>query len=124
MVTAADRIGQREQLLRSLREFYPESVETVGRLLPTYPRHARRRVEELEEIGEWMRSAGHSGAMAAATGHVIADLAALDLPPGEAWDAERVLGECLSPGPAARAAPAVTRLSRWWRDQRRRIASS
>lgn len=98
MVTAADRIGQREELVRSLREFYPGSVETVERLLPTYPRHARRRAEELDEIGEWLRSAGHSDAMAAATRHVIAGLAALDLPPGEAWDAERVLGECCRRG--------------------------
>ena len=98
MVTAAESLGQREELLALLRLFYPGSVETVERLLPTYPRHARRRVEELDEIGEWLRSAGHSDAMAAATRHVIAGLAALDLPPGEAWDAERVLGECCRRG--------------------------
>jgi 3-hydroxyisobutyrate dehydrogenase-like beta-hydroxyacid dehydrogenase len=94
MAAAADRLGQRDELMVCLRAFYPGSVETVERLLPTYPRHAARRAEELSEVVEWLRSIDQQGPMAAATRAVIEDLARLGLPADAQWDAEGVLEEC------------------------------
>ncbi len=50
VMAAADRLGQRDDLLDCLRAFYPGTVETVARLLPSYPRHAARRAEEMDEL--------------------------------------------------------------------------
>ena len=77
MVVAADRIGLRDELIQCLRDFYPGSVETVERLLPTYPRHARRRTQEMTEVVEWLGELGLSADMAAATRAVIQDVASL-----------------------------------------------
>jgi 3-hydroxyisobutyrate dehydrogenase-like beta-hydroxyacid dehydrogenase len=102
MVTAADRLGQRDELVESLRAFYPGSVETVERLLPTYPRHAGRRVAELDEVLDWLREIGQSGHMAAATRSVIAEVASLDVPDASAQDAEALLSEYCRRGLLAR----------------------
>ncbi len=93
MICAADRIGLRDELLEHLRDFYPGSVATALRLLPTYPRHASRRVLELDEVVGWLDSIGQRADMAAATREVIAAVDALELPAGAAWDAESLLGE-------------------------------
>lgn len=93
MVSASDRIGQRQELMQALRAFYPGSVETVERLLPTYPQHAARRAEEMVEVEEWLRGMGQRGPMAASTCSVLADLAGLGLPGDAALDAEGVVRE-------------------------------
>ena len=77
MVVAADQIGLRDELIQCLRDFYPGSVETVERLLPSYPRHAHRRAQEMTEVVEWLGELGLSADMAAATRAVIQDVASL-----------------------------------------------
>ncbi len=91
MLSSADAIGQREELLACLRLFYPGSVETAERLLPSYPRHARRRADELTEAVDWLHSIGEPAAMARATREVLAELAAVDFPPRNGWDAAAVV---------------------------------
>jgi 3-hydroxyisobutyrate dehydrogenase-like beta-hydroxyacid dehydrogenase len=93
MVVAADRIGLRDDLIQCLRDFYPGSVETVERLLPTYPRHARRRTQEMTEVVEWLGELGLSADMAAATRAVIQDVASLQLQDDGQWDAEKLIVE-------------------------------
>jgi 3-hydroxyisobutyrate dehydrogenase-like beta-hydroxyacid dehydrogenase len=94
MVTAAESLGQRAELLASLRLFYPGTVETVERLLPTYPRNALRRVAELDEVVDWLRSAGHPGPMASGTRAVLRAFADLGLSAEGCWDTEDVVDEC------------------------------
>lgn len=63
IVTVADRIGKREMLLQSLEDFYPGTIETVRRLLPTYPIHCERRVQEMEELVSFLCELGQVPAM-------------------------------------------------------------
>lgn len=93
MTAAADRLGLRQELTDCLRSFYPGSVATVERLLPTYPRHARRRVSEMSEVVEWLDEIGQSADMAAATRAVIGQVASLGLPDRDGWDAESLVAD-------------------------------
>ncbi|HTX70923.1 MAG TPA: DUF1932 domain-containing protein [Thermoleophilia bacterium] len=92
MVAAADQLGLRERLVDCLRDFYPGSVATVERLLPSYPRHARRRVDEMTEVVDWLEEIGQSADMAAATRAVIRQVAALEVP-DEPWTPESLVAE-------------------------------
>lgn len=74
IVTAADRIGRREMLLHSLEDFYPGTVETVSRLLPTYPIHCERRVQEMEELVSFLRELGQVPAMSVGICSVLESL--------------------------------------------------
>ncbi len=74
IVIAADRIGRREMLLHSLEDFYPGTVETVRRLLPTYPIHCERRVQEMEELVSFLRELRQVPAMAAGICSVLESL--------------------------------------------------
>lgn len=74
IVTVADRIGRREMLLHSLEDFYPGTVETVRRLLPTYPIHCERRVQEMEELVSFLRELGQVPAMSAGICSVLESL--------------------------------------------------
>ena len=98
MVTAADRLGLRDELIGTLRDFYPGSVETAERLLPTYPRHAPRRIDELSEVIGWLGALGQSAGMATATRAVIEEIAALGVPAENGWDAAALLDELCGRG--------------------------
>jgi 3-hydroxyisobutyrate dehydrogenase-like beta-hydroxyacid dehydrogenase len=74
IVTVADRIGKREMLLHSLEDFYPGTVETVRRLLPTYPIHCGRRVQEMEELVSFLRELGQVPAMSSGICSVLESL--------------------------------------------------
>jgi 3-hydroxyisobutyrate dehydrogenase-like beta-hydroxyacid dehydrogenase len=55
LACAADMLPE---LLESYRNFYPGLMEVVDRLVPTYPQHAGRRRQELEELERTMKSFG------------------------------------------------------------------
>jgi hypothetical protein len=55
----------------SLRSLYSGSVETVERLLPSYPRHVARGIEELKQGLQWLRRLDQDGPMASATKTVL-----------------------------------------------------
>lgn len=92
-VSAADRLGQREQLMNCLQDFYPGTVETVERLLPSYPRHVGRRIEELEQSLQWLRGIEEEGPMASATRSVFEKLRDLDLPGDHPWESDALVEE-------------------------------
>ncbi len=92
MITAADLLGLRDELLGCLRDFYPGEVATVERLLPTYPRHVTRRIAEMDEAIAWLASIEHRSDMAAGTKSVFECLEALALE-GRAWRMEELLEE-------------------------------
>jgi 3-hydroxyisobutyrate dehydrogenase-like beta-hydroxyacid dehydrogenase len=91
VAAAADQMGSRDELIAALRSFYPGSVETAERLLPSYSRHAARRADEMAEAASWMNSLGQPGWMAAATRNVIDQLTKLDWGAEEADEAEKVV---------------------------------
>ncbi|MFA4964870.1 MAG: DUF1932 domain-containing protein [Thermoleophilia bacterium] len=93
-MAAGDRLGQGAELLRVLREFYPGTVETVERLLPSYPRHAARRVEEMDELVGWLVSQGQAAAMGAGTRSVLARFAALGLDADADSSLDEILAAC------------------------------
>jgi 3-hydroxyisobutyrate dehydrogenase-like beta-hydroxyacid dehydrogenase len=92
MITAADLLGFREELLGCLRDFYPGQVATVERLLPTYPRHVGRRVEEMDEVIAWLASIAHRSDMAVGTRSVFGCLEALALD-DRPWPFDRLVEE-------------------------------
>ncbi len=98
VTAAAERLGQRDELVERLREFYPGTVETVERLLPSYPRHAVRRVQEMDELITWLRGLGSGAEMAAGTRAVLAGFAALGLDGAAAWGLDDLLDACAQAG--------------------------
>lgn len=95
MLSGAERVGLRGELLDCLRRFYPGTVETVERLLPSYPRHLARRVAETAEYRQWLNDADQIGAMVAGTEAVLGRFVALGLDEQGAWTAGEVIDACL-----------------------------
>jgi 3-hydroxyisobutyrate dehydrogenase-like beta-hydroxyacid dehydrogenase len=77
--------GRADELLHCLREFYPGTVETLERLLPSYPLHAGRRAEEMGELAEWMAGEGRRSPCAEAARDVLQRAAALGLDGSRRW---------------------------------------
>ena len=104
IVTVADRIGRREMLLHSLEDFYPGTVETVRRLLPTYPIHCERRVQEIEELVSFLRELGQVPAMSVGISSVLESLREVFMDQidkkgeGERWTLNEILEICSSRG--------------------------
>lgn len=61
------------------REFYPAIMELIDRLLPTYPRHARRRGQEMEELENALLVAGLEPNMVHGARRIIEAMAELHL---------------------------------------------
>jgi len=81
----ASQAGTLEAVLKEYEVYYPGVMTAIERLLPTYPRHAARRGDELREVGRTMRSYGLTPAMASAAEEVIGAVGRLRL--DEARDA-------------------------------------
>ena len=77
--------GRPDELLRCLRDFYPGTVETLERLLPSYPRHAARRADELDELAHWLASEERDAAWATTARDVLRRFAALGLDGERRW---------------------------------------
>jgi 3-hydroxyisobutyrate dehydrogenase-like beta-hydroxyacid dehydrogenase len=76
---AAHAAGLAEPFLDRCREVYPGILEIADRLLPTFPRHAARRAEEMAEVESFLRSLGLEAAVAKGARRVIRALAAAGL---------------------------------------------
>ena len=74
IVSAAERVGRRGMLLHSLEDFYPGTVETIRRLLPSYPIHCERRIREMEELVSFLRGLGQVPAMSVGICSVLESL--------------------------------------------------
>jgi hypothetical protein len=85
VMEAGGAAGERDELLACLRAFYPGTVETLDRLVPSYPRHAARRADELDELAHWLVSEGRDPAWAATARDVLARFASLGLDPEQRW---------------------------------------
>jgi 3-hydroxyisobutyrate dehydrogenase-like beta-hydroxyacid dehydrogenase len=105
VVSAAERIGRRDLLLRSLEDFYPGTVETVRRLLPSYPTHCGRRLQEMEELVSFLRELGQAPAMSVGICSVFESFREIfmeqidqDKRKGGRWTLEGVLDVCSAKG--------------------------
>lgn len=65
--------------LENCDDFYPAIMAAIGRMLPTYPRHAGRRAQEMGELGGMLRELGLRPGMTAEARGVIAAVADADL---------------------------------------------
>jgi 3-hydroxyisobutyrate dehydrogenase-like beta-hydroxyacid dehydrogenase len=68
------------EALDACDEIYPSIMEVVRRMLPTYPRHAGRRCEELEEVEETMLMSGLTPRIVRAVREVTSDVAGVGWP--------------------------------------------
>jgi hypothetical protein len=84
-----------EPFLEGCALFYPGVLDAVGRLLPTYPRHAARRQQEMGELEGAMKALGLVPALVGSARKVIGAMAdaELDDGTGRAWTAAEVIEE-------------------------------
>ena len=55
MSVAARQLGLLDELLAGYRAYYPGVMTVLDRLVPTYPRHAARRGEEMNQLEQTMQ---------------------------------------------------------------------
>jgi hypothetical protein len=79
---AARQAGVLEKLLANDRANYPGVMEVVERILPTYPRHAARRGQELAEVESTLSDLGLSPTVVPGIRHLIQAM-------GQCWSAGR-----------------------------------
>jgi len=97
MALAARQAGLLDDLLSCYRDAYPSVMALVDRLLPTYPRHAARRGDELGEVEQMLRSLGLRPRVVEGARQLTADVGRLDLeghrnrPEGAEWSVLEVL---------------------------------
>lgn len=82
--------------LEGCEYFYPGVTEAVKRMLPTYPQHAPRRSEELQEVEHTMLMNGLTPHAVRGAREVIADMASLKWEKGrdaQQWTISEILKE-------------------------------
>ena len=80
MSLTAQRAGMLPELLACYRDAYPEIMALVERMLPTYPRHARRRVEEARQVEQTIRALGVRPWLTGGTREVTEELMSAGFP--------------------------------------------
>ena len=96
---AAELTGKPAELLSCLRAFYPGTIETVERLLPSYPKHAARRAVELDELARWLESERRDPAWAEAARDTLSRYAALSIDGERRWTFAEALAAWFSGAP-------------------------
>jgi 3-hydroxyisobutyrate dehydrogenase-like beta-hydroxyacid dehydrogenase len=96
---AAAAAGRPDELLRCLREFYPGTMETLERLLPSYPRHAARRADEMDELAQWLLRRGLDPGCAEAARDVLRRAATLELDASRTWTLAEVIAAWTAASP-------------------------
>jgi 3-hydroxyisobutyrate dehydrogenase-like beta-hydroxyacid dehydrogenase len=69
-----------DEAIEACDELYPSIMEVIRRMLPTYPQHAARRSEELQEVEETMLISGLTPRIVRAVREVTSALASADWP--------------------------------------------
>jgi 3-hydroxyisobutyrate dehydrogenase-like beta-hydroxyacid dehydrogenase len=83
---AAEELDLLDEVLAGLRDLYPELMEVMDRLLPTYPTHAGRRSEEIGELEQTLASVGLKPQMVREAGRITADIDGLGLSAEKEFD--------------------------------------
>jgi 3-hydroxyisobutyrate dehydrogenase-like beta-hydroxyacid dehydrogenase len=99
MCLAARQAGLLDELLACCKASYPGVLEVVERTLPTYPRHAGRRAEEMGELERTLGDLGLRPCLTRGARDLIAELSRLGLEerPG-GWSLREVIEEAHSRG--------------------------
>lgn len=101
---AAHVVGAEDHATALLASVYPGVFEVARRVLPTYPRHIVRRVAEVQDAADWLRSAGRAAPMACATADLFTRLEAAGLDPDRDQSFEAVTQDFLLRNVLAKAA--------------------
>jgi len=88
------------EAIEACDEIYPSIMELVRRWLPTYPQHATRRCEELQEVEETMLISGLTPRIVRAVREVISALATADWPDHDPqqWTIVEMIGQIRKEG--------------------------
>jgi 3-hydroxyisobutyrate dehydrogenase-like beta-hydroxyacid dehydrogenase len=81
MALAGRRAGILDRLVAAYRANYPGVMEVVDRILPTYPRHAARRGQEMVEVERTLSALGLRPTVAAGVRELITEF-------GKRWPAD------------------------------------
>jgi 3-hydroxyisobutyrate dehydrogenase-like beta-hydroxyacid dehydrogenase len=104
MSLAARAAGLLDEYLGCCRDSYPGVLDVVERTLPTYPRHAGRRGEEMAELERMLRSLGLRACLARGARDLLTEMGRLHLaeggPENEAggWDVPGVIAAAYAAG--------------------------
>jgi 3-hydroxyisobutyrate dehydrogenase-like beta-hydroxyacid dehydrogenase len=104
MALAARQAGLLDVLLACGRESYPGVLDVVERTLPTYPRHAGRRADEMAELERTLQALGLRPALAGGARRLLDEMSRLGLagarPEGapETWSVREVVEEAHARG--------------------------
>jgi 3-hydroxyisobutyrate dehydrogenase-like beta-hydroxyacid dehydrogenase len=79
-----------DPLFEAYRASYPGVMEVVDRLLPTYPQHAPRRAQEMEELEHTLRSMGLRPGVTRGARQVTAAFARLGLSETDGFDSAKL----------------------------------
>lgn len=77
----AERTGILRSFLDNCHHFYPGVMDAVERTIPTYPRHAARRVGEVRDIVKLADSSGSPARLMQQAGDLIEIMASIDWDP-------------------------------------------
>lgn len=91
MMAAADCVGRRDEFLLCLRDFYPEILGTIERLLPTYPAHGERRAKEMGQLESSLGEMGRDSVLVEGLKEVLSRFAGLQFTPDESWTFDRLV---------------------------------
>ena len=93
MALAARQAGVLEALLAEYRQGYPGVLEVVDRILPTYPRHAARRGQEMAEVEKTLTHLGLCPAVVPGVRRLIAAMGECGIDGGQdnSWSAREVV---------------------------------
>lgn len=98
----ASRMEMLAPMMAAYGRHYPEMMQAMERMVPTYPRHAPRRVDEMRFLEATMRATGVEPRVVPGVRRAIAALADGPVgaapPPGGGWDARGVVQAHASAG--------------------------
>lgn len=92
----AREMGLLSEALETCNEIYPGVMEVIKRMLPTYPQHAARRAEELQEVEKTMLLHGLTPYVVRAVREVTMNLAAFSWTKGcdpQQWTITEIVEE-------------------------------
>ena len=85
MVCASASHGQLTSAVDLMRRLHPGLMGFLERTIPTYPTYVYRRVQELEEITDWLHKLGQSGTMTQSAAGILKRLSQAQIEPRSDW---------------------------------------
>lgn len=93
MTCASAAGGHLGSLLALMRRLYPGIFSFLKRTIPTYPRQLERRVQELNEVIDWLDQQRQESAMTRSARSIFQRLRGSDLTQRDDWQFEDLLSE-------------------------------